>query len=482
MLWWTRRQLKSKNAAARQKAVAALCQAPSSRDLPLLRALLDDPEVEIRRLAVTAIGHLQEEGCAEALIGALRDQDAGVVRAAITALRRTPDDRVILALTPLLRHRDASIRTTIAQTLESLNWQPKTRQEQIWMAVARGQFSRAASFGPEAVEALEQALLSAAYGVRVRAVEALGSINHPGSRKALLQALKSPDAAVAIAALDALSSQGGPDAVEAIVPMLRHANSGVRVAAIEALSRLGAGSTVPLLQALLEDANWDVRRAAAEALGRLQDPRAVVPLTRALQDADADVREAGAMALGNLSDRQAIGPLILALKDPHSSVRRIASGALTRIDPQWSRSPEAGAVVEQLKASLGDADSAARHFVEQLLVNLGALPPKDTPAAGQEADEAAAVSSPLKRRKLAVSLYLAMLCDRDRDLRQAAAEALGRLGENRAEAALARALSDSDPGVRWAAEQAIEALAANPQSGANQTGPTTGFPRESPLA
>lgn len=466
MLWWTQRQLKSKNAAVRHKAVAALCQAPSARHLPLLRGLLNDADPEVRRVVVTAIGQLQEDDCVEALISTLQDPDAGVVRAAITALRRTPDERVIRALTPLLRHGDANIRVCVAQTLESLNWQPKSREEQIWMAVARGHFSRAASFGPEAVEALESAMHSAAYGARVRAVEALGSINHPRSRRTLRQALKSSDAAVSIAALDALSSQGGPDAVEAIVPMLRHANSGVRVAAIEALSRLGAGSTVPLLQALLEDANWDVRRAAAEALGRLQDPRAVVPLTRALQDADADVREAGAMALGNLSDRQAIGPLILALKDPHSSVRRIASGALTRIDPQWSRSPEAGAVVEQLKASLGDADSAARHFVEQLLVNLGALPPKDTPAAGQEADEAAAVSSPLKRRKLAVSLYLAMLCDRDRDLRQAAAEALGRLGESRVEAALARALTDGDHGVRWAVEQAINALRARTDTGA----------------
>jgi HEAT repeat protein len=368
-------------------------------------------------------------------------------------------------LTPLLRHGDANIRVCVAQTLESLNWQPKSREEQIWMAVARGHFSRAASFGPEAVEALESAMHSAAYGARVRAVEALGSINHPRSRRTLCQALKSSDAAVSIAALDALSSQGGPDAVEAIVPMLRHANSGVRVAAIEALRpgcRLHSALAASLAGGCQLGRSARRRGSARAAAG----PPRRGSVDACLQDADADVREAGAMALGNLSDRQALGPLILALKDPHSSVRRIASGALTRIDPQWSRSPEAGAVVEQLKASLGDADSAARHFVEQLLVNLGALPPKDTPAAGQEADEAAAVSSPLKRRKLAVSLYLAMLCDRDRDLRQAAAEALGRLGESRVEAALARALTDGDHGVRWAVEQAINALRARTDTGA----------------
>jgi HEAT repeat protein len=64
-----------------------------------------------------------------------------------------------------------------------------------------------------------------------------------------------------------------------------------------------------------------------------------------------------------------------------------------------------------------------------------------------------------KRRKLAVSLFLAILCDPDRDLRQAAAEALGRLGERRAEPALARTLRDPDAVVRSAAEQALQALA-----------------------
>jgi HEAT repeat protein len=64
-----------------------------------------------------------------------------------------------------------------------------------------------------------------------------------------------------------------------------------------------------------------------------------------------------------------------------------------------------------------------------------------------------------KRRKLAASLFLAILCDSDRDLRQAAAEALGRLGERRAEPALSRTLRDPDAGVRLAAERALQGLA-----------------------
>jgi HEAT repeat protein len=59
-----------------------------------------------------------------------------------------------------------------------------------------------------------------------------------------------------------------------------------------------------------------------------------------------------------------------------------------------------------------------------------------------------------------VTLFLAILCDADRDLRQAAALALGNLGESRAVSALIRALADPDPSVRSAVEQALHVLGA----------------------
>ena len=207
---------------------------------------------------------------------------------------------------------------------------------------------------------------------------------------------------------------------------------------------------------MLNDPMWDVRRAAVETLGRLKDHRAVDALTHTLADKDADVREATAIALGGLSDRRAIGPLVLALKDGTSGVRRIAAAALSRIDENWSSSPEARAAAEELKPALYDRDPDVRHFVGQLLVSLGAAEPEASPEPAAVEVSASAME---KRRKLAVSLFLAILCDPDRDLRHAAAQALGRLGERRAEPALSRTLRDPDAAVRSAAEQALQALA-----------------------
>jgi HEAT repeat protein len=455
MLWLIQRQLKSKNVASRRKAVERLGDAPNPHALEALSGALGDEDAEVRRLAAAALGKLEDDKRIEPLLTALHDRDADVQKAAIASLKRTSDERVPAALLPLLRHANAGVRGCAVQVLEFFGWRPVKPEDEMWFMVAKGQCSRVAAFGAAALLPLEIVLNSGPYSLCVAAVQALGEIEDRRVVRLLLKALKSDDAAVCAAAVDALAKVGGLEAAEPIIGMLRHKNGHVRLAAVEALGSLRVAAAAEPLRALLDDPMWDVRRAAAETLGRLKDNRAVDALTRALADKDADVREATAMVLGGLSDRRAIGPLVLALKDSTSSVRRIAAGALTRIDENWIASPEARAAVEELKPALYDRDPDVRHLVGQLLVSLGAVEPE---APADTAASEMSVSAMEKRRKLAVSLFLAILCDADRDLRQAAAEALGRLGERRAEPALTRALRDPDAAVRSAAERGLQAL------------------------
>jgi len=453
MRWLIQHQLKSKDAATRRKAAEQLCLNPQPGSLRALQFALGNDDPEVRRLAVAALGKIEDERTLEPLLAGLRDRDAGVVKAAIVALKRISDERIPPALEPLLHHADAGVRGYAAQLLQVLGWQPAAREEEIWYLVARGHFSRAASFGASALPALENGLATSPASASVKILEALGGISDPRVGRLLSQALKASDPAICVAAVSVLGRLGGSQALSGLIGMLRHQNSQVRATAVEALGRLREESAVGALGPLLNDPVWEVRRETAEALGRIGDDRAVEVLSGALKDEDADVREASAIALGNLGDRRAIGPLVLALRDSTSGVRRIAAAALSRIDCDWGGSPEARAVVNELKSALQDEDSNVRHFVGQLLVGLGIMEPEAAPGA-----EVAALSSPAKRRKLAASLFGAMLCDPDRDLRQAAAEALGRLGDDRAKSALLRAQTDEDAGVRAAAEQALETL------------------------
>jgi HEAT repeat protein len=56
------------------------------------------------------------------------------------------------------------------------------------------------------------------------------------------------------------------------------------------------------------------------------------------------------------------------------------------------------------------------------------------------------------------NLFIALLEDRDRDIRQAAAEALGHLGGERAKQALIRAAGDPDGDVAAAILMALQAI------------------------
>ncbi len=455
MLWLTQRWLLSSNVASRRKAVGRLCDAPHPRALGALRKAIKDEDAEVRRLAATALGKLEEPNRVEPLLEALHDRDADVLKAAILALKRVADERVPAALVSLLRHPNAGVRGGAAQVLEFIGWRPGKREDEMWFLVAKGQCSRAAAFGVAALLPLEMVLNSGPYSLCVAAVKGLAEINDQRTVRPLLKALKSEDPAVCAAAVDALAQVGGADVCESIIGLLRHKNGHVRLAAVEALGGLGLATAAEPLRAMLNDPVWDVRRATVETLGRLKDVESVAALTHTLADKDADVREATAMALGGLGARQAIGPLVLALKDSESGVRHIAAAALSRLDENWSASAEARAAVEELKPALYDRDPDVRRLVGQLMVSLGVAEPETAP---EEAPAGMSAPTVEKRRKLAVSLFLAILCDPDRDLRQAAAEALGRLGERRAGPALTRAARDPDEAVRLAAERALQSI------------------------
>jgi HEAT repeat protein len=404
---------------------------------------------------------MEDPGRVDLLLTALGDSDLEVLKAAVMALKRVEEERVVAALAPLLRHGDAGVRAFAGQVLASKGWSPPTREEEAWFLVARNQFSRAADLGTAAVAPLQTVLDSDMYSLCVGATQALGKISDPRVVPLLTRALKSPDAAVCVAAVDALSKVGSPKSVEAIMAMLRHGNGHVRAAALDALGTLRLPEAVDSIARLLKDPLWDVRRAAADVLGRCHEPRVLDPLLAQMSDEDPDVREAVVMAIANLGDRRAIEPLVLALADSASGVRRLAAAALARIDHQWTLSQEARSGSSRLAAVWSDLDADVRFFLDRMLGNLASAKPAGAPDTASSEQEQ---PSPERRRKLSVTLFLSLLSDTDRDLRQAAAQALGEIGESRAVSGLIRALADPDPFVRSAVEQSLRLLDA-PNSG-----------------
>ncbi len=462
MLWVTLRQLKSGSAATRRRAAQELSHDPNRRALnALAAATLNDPDAEVRRIAAAALGRSDHPARYESLLKALGDKDPEVIQAAMVGLKRVADERVINALVRLLRHQNFNVRVGAAQAIDTVRWTPKDREERIWFQVAKGWYRRAATAGADAIPALQLTIQTGPVRAAAGAAEALGMIWDPRIVKLLRVTLQSEEPAVRVAAADALGKVGGGEAVDALTSCLHNSHLQVRVTAAQALGVLRAVEVMGPICKLLRDKEWEVRQEAAVALGRFNNPAACEPLAAALNDPDADVREAAAMALGRIGDRRGVAPLILALKDEVTSVRRIAAAGLTRIDPDWASLPETRGAAEQLKLAIQDAEPAIRFFVAQLLVDLGELA-ADT--VFEFAPEDHLGSPAIKRKRMATRLFIGMLEDPDRDVRQAAAEALGRLGGDRARQALARTAGDVDGDVAAAIQMALQALGTESSS------------------
>lgn len=187
------------------------------------------------------------------------------------------------------------------------------------------------------------------------------------------------------------------------------------------------------LVTLLDDTDARVRRRAALAIGRVGLPAGAAPLIGRLQDPDADVRAMAAFALGLLGDAAAVDPLARALADPNALVKGRAAHALGLLGPD-----KAGRVAPAIATMV------------KALVDGGALatPPAD------DAAPAAAETEAVRRGVLALAslrsydgLAAAVLDTqgRPRSAWWPIAQALSRVGDDRAVPALVELVSSPSP-------------------------------------
>lgn len=459
MLWWTIQQLKSKDAKTRLKAVQKLASMEDANVLDHLLTALSDADAAIRSLAVTSLGKLKDERAANPLVKALHDRDASVREAAAEALREIGDRRAMEPLVAALKDDNSSVRWRAASALESLGWSPTNDTQKALQLVALGKLEKASAYGTAAVEPLIYVLKNGVYYKRMQAVEALSFIPDPRVVKPLIEALKDEDSNVRAKSVEALASIGDARAVEPLILVLRDKDTRVRASAIEALSKLGDPRAIDALARMLKDDAWDVRMAAVESLGKFKDARVIDHLVSCLRDKDRDTRLAAVISIGRIGDVAAIESLVVSLTDDHDQVRQTASTVLRRLNKNWEKTPEARRAVEPLRKKLQSADYWVRQAATEVLAKLGEV------EAPQELEaELSKLSDPMQARKqMTMEALLLALEDSDRDLRQAGAEALGRLAEKRAARSLAVHLKDKDEWVRKAAARSLQNVSWEPE-------------------
>ncbi|HVR35051.1 MAG TPA: HEAT repeat domain-containing protein, partial [Methylomirabilota bacterium] len=137
--------------------------------------------------------------------------------------------------------------------------------------------------------------------------------------------------------------------------------------------------------------------------------------------------------------------------------RQAAAVALRKIDPQGTRSEAARRAVPELKTALKDKEYWVRQAAADILARINAV------ESAQPDLNTFSSTAQLKRQE-ALEVLRSVLQDPDRDLRQAAVEALGRIGDHRVGESLAAALADEDVWVRRASAASLTHLHWEPQT------------------
>jgi len=455
MLWWTYQQLRVSNPKTRLATVEKLAQSEHSDSVEPLLFALKDEKAEVRSAAARSLGRFQDRRAVEPLIHMLRDPAPLARAAAAEALGQLGDSQAVGWLVRLLRDVEPAVRSRASKSLKQLGWQPDSDTERALQLMATGNLRQVAALGTEAIEPLVGLLRNGPPDKQLAAVKALGEMDDRNVIKPLLEALRKSSSALRIAALEALERFADPSAFEAVECLLKDRNPGVRAAAVETAAKCDGPRAVPGLICGLKDSSWEVRQAAVKTLGTLGEPAAVEELCQALRDKDRDVREGAAAALGRIGDARGIYFLVLASLDIESAVRNAATNSLQLIDRQWLRTDAARQALPEIETALNHREYWVRHSATKLLEQFNSLVP-DMPEILRPAVSAA--QSPDDSLHPAFAILADLLCDRDRDLRLAAAVAFEQLRERNAKSILREAVQDGDYLVQQAAQNALAVL------------------------
>lgn len=210
-------------------------------------------------------------------------------------------------------------------------------------------------------------------------------------------------------ALMKLGAMKHPDASRVAITALNDADPMVRVTAAHALTSMPAGEAASLVAPLLKDKLEFVRREGAYALGETRSQTAIQPLVELLTvEKEVAVRAAAVIALGQIADQAAVPAL---------------AQVLSGISPnQKSKKREDDFVMHSAAQALGQIRSPA---------GIGPL------------------TSVLTNETNSI------------EVRRAAAEALGLIGDPSATPALEAALASNDPYLSAAARAALRRVKLN---------------------
>jgi len=303
----------------------------------------------------------------------------------------------------------------VEQALAHLLGRP-TAQREVVKALVR--------YGPRIGDLLIAQLGAEDKEVRRAAMAAIERLGDRRAVPALVRILtEETDENLIIAAANALTRIGDPQAFEVFLKFLGHRTLAVRQAAVAALNSLNHPLMAEQALSLLQNSNPYVRESAVRILGYIGQSESLELLLGCCQDPDESVRQAVMESLPYFDyDKCVIPTLARALAEDTPKVRASAARAFAEI--------ESPSVLSYLREAVKDSEAWVRYFAIRSL------------GIHQDVESVEALSQ-------------VAWTDRAHQVRIAAIEALGNVGQVKAVAILAPLSRSEDENL---ANAALEAL------------------------
>ncbi|MCE5197992.1 MAG: HEAT repeat domain-containing protein [Armatimonadota bacterium] len=210
--------------------------------------------------------------------------------------------------------------------------EPEVRQNAIYGLQRQGD-ERSFVLVTAAMNDADERVCSAA----ARAMRWIGGVD---STQVLILALSDPAERVAASAAGSLGVLAITEAVDSLIEALHSERGNLAKAAADALGNIGDSHAVtPLIDILKTTDNLYVRSSAARALIKLAPEQAIEPLIAMLRCSDHLKRNLAAGSLGTLRDSRAADSLVKFLSDDDPGVARSAAFALASIGDQRAIDP-----------------------------------------------------------------------------------------------------------------------------------------------
>jgi len=279
---------------------------------PLLVALTGDPNVDIARAAIGALGRIATAEAVGTLEGLWGASDAAMEPALAEAL---------LVASERLTERGESDRAVAlcASLLDSA----------APMAVRMGAFHGLAYARPaEAPDRMIAALGGDDPVFRGMAAQVVAETAGADATQRYCGALAGLPADGQVALLRGLADRGDPTARQAVSELVSSTDPLVKIAAITALGALGNAADVPALSALLVSDNAEVAAAARASLTSIEGEEVDAAIAAAMPSAPPAVRAELVALLANRRAADAVALAAQALADGDAAVRKAGLDAL----------------------------------------------------------------------------------------------------------------------------------------------------------